>query len=80
MLLVFIAVASTYRGKSNKYQQHMFYEVDKYTDCNLKTKKLLNCALIGVFAVTRSNTINECVSIYVPFKIVCLATICITYH
>ena len=33
-------------------------EVDKkYTGCNLKTTKLPECALIGVCAVIRSNTV-----------------------
>ena len=32
-------------------------EVDKkYTGCNLKTTELLDCTLIGVCAVIRSNT------------------------
>ena len=36
-----------------------FYkEVDKkYAGCNLKTMELLECALIGVCAVIRSNTV-----------------------
>ena len=29
----------------------------KYTGCNLKTTELLDCALIGVCAVIRSNTV-----------------------
>ena len=29
----------------------------KYTCCNLKTTELLNCALIGVCEVSRSNTV-----------------------
>ena len=29
----------------------------KYTGCNLKTTKFLDCALIGVCAVIRSNTV-----------------------
>ena len=34
-------------------------EVDKkYTGCNPQTTESLNCALIGVFAVIRSNTID----------------------
>ena len=34
-------------------------EVDKkYTGCNLKTTELLDCALIGVCAVNRSNTVG----------------------
>ena len=32
----------------------------KYTCCNLKTTELLNCALIGVCAVIRSNTVCFC--------------------
>ena len=36
----------------------LYKEVDKkYTGCNLKTKELLDCALIGVCVVTRSNTV-----------------------
>ena len=36
----------------------LYIEVDKnYTDCNLKTTELLDCALIGVCAVIRSNTV-----------------------
>ena len=36
----------------------LYKEVDKkYTGCNLKTTKLLDCALIGVCAVIRSNTV-----------------------
>ena len=38
--------------------KYAFTEVDKkYTDCNLKTMELLDCALIGVCAVIRSNTV-----------------------
>ena len=34
-------------------------EVDKkYTGCNLKTTELLDCALIGVCALNRSNTVG----------------------
>ena len=34
------------------------YKVDKkYTGCNLKTTELLDCALIGVCAVIRLNTV-----------------------
>ena len=36
----------------------LYKEVDKkYTGCNLKTTKLLDCALIGVCAVIRLNTV-----------------------
>ena len=36
----------------------LYKEVDKkYTGCNLKTTALLDCALIGVYAVIRSNTV-----------------------
>ena len=38
---------------------YFYKEVDKnYTGCNLKTTKLLDCALIGVCAVIGSNTVN----------------------
>ena len=36
----------------------LYKEVDiKYTGCNLKTMELLDCALIGVCAVIRPNTV-----------------------
>ena len=36
----------------------LYKEVDKkYTGCNLKTLGVLDCALIGVCAVIRSNTV-----------------------
>ena len=36
----------------------LYKEVDKkYTGCNLKTMELLDCVLIGVFEVIRSNTV-----------------------
>ena len=36
----------------------LFKEEDReYTSCNLKTMELLNCALLGVCAVIRSNTV-----------------------
>ena len=36
----------------------LYKEVDiKYTGCNLETMELLDCALIGVCAVIRSNTV-----------------------
>ena len=36
----------------------LYKEVDKnYTGCNLKTTKLLDCALIGVCAVISSNMV-----------------------
>ena len=39
----------------------LYKEVDKkYTACNLKTTKSLDCALIGVCAVIRSNTVCFC--------------------
>ena len=38
----------------------IFKAVDKnYTGCNLKTAESLDCALIGVCAVIRSNTVSE---------------------
>ena len=37
---------------------YLYKEVaKKYTCCNLKTTELLNCALIGVCAIIRSNTV-----------------------
>ena len=37
---------------------NLYKESDKkYTGCNLKTSELLDCALIGVCAVIRSNTV-----------------------
>ena len=37
---------------------YLYEEVDKkYTGYNLKTKELLDCALIGVCVVIRSNTV-----------------------
>ena len=45
----------------NGYPQHMpssYKEVDKkYTGCNLKNMELLDCVLLGVCAVIRSNTV-----------------------
>ena len=36
----------------------LYKEVDqKYTGCNLKTTELLDCVLIGVCAIIRSNTV-----------------------
>ena len=35
----------------------LYKEVDKYTGCNLKTTETLDCALIGVCWVVRSNTV-----------------------
>ena len=38
----------------------LYKEVDeKYTGCNLKTTKLLDCALIAVCVVIRSNMVCE---------------------
>ena len=38
----------------------LYKEVDKqYTGCNLKTTESLDCALIGVCAVIRSNTVSS---------------------
>ena len=36
----------------------LYKEVDKkYAGCNLKTTELLDCVLIGICAVIRSNTV-----------------------
>ena len=46
------------------YNICLYKEVDrKYTGCNLKTTELLDCALIGVCAVIRSNTVCSFVEI-----------------
>ena len=38
----------------------LYKEVDKqYTGCNLKTTELLDCALIGICAVIRLNTVSS---------------------
>ena len=40
------------------YNICLYKEIDKkYAGCNLKTTELLDCALIGVCAVIRSNTV-----------------------
>ena len=48
------------RGNSNDCQQHMLLERGRYkhTGCNAKTKKLLDCALVGVCVVIRLNTVT----------------------
>ena len=59
MMLVFIWIASTSRGYSNDCQQHMLLERGRYkhTGCNVKTKILLDCGLIGVCVEIRSNMV-----------------------
>ena len=52
----------------------LYEEVDKkYTGCNLKTTELLDCALIGVCAVIRLNTVSVITrsagSKFFPFKV-----------
>ena len=43
----------------------LYKEVDKkYTGCNLKTMELLDCALIGICAVIRLNTVFIVVMVY----------------
>ena len=43
----------------------LYKEVDiKYTGCNLKTMELLDCALIGVCAVIRSNMVVKIVEMF----------------
>ena len=63
-----------------------YKEVDiKYTGCNLKTMELLDCALIGVCAVIRSNTVlngKQCRSRIVGFlrnQLICIYTVCKVY-
>ena len=64
MLWILIGIASTSRCNSNDYPQHMpFKEVDKkYTGFNLKVTELLDCGLIGICAVIRSNTVFVIIS------------------
>ena len=58
MLWVLIWIASTSRCNSNEYPR-LYKEVKKkYTGCNLKTMEFLDCALIGVCVVIRSNTVG----------------------
>ena len=57
MLWVLIWIASTSWCNSNEYPQHMHIQEVKNTGCNLKTMKLLVCALIGICAVIRPNTV-----------------------
>ena len=38
-------------------------EDKKYTGCNLKTMKFLDCALIGVCAVIRLNTVKAIIKV-----------------
>ena len=49
----------------------LYKEVDeKYTGCNLKTAELLDCALIGVCVVIKSNTVvlEKDIFLYCPIK------------
>ena len=47
-------------GTHNICFYHAYQEVgEKYTGCNLKTKKFFDCALIGLCVVIRSNTISS---------------------
>ena len=49
----------------------LYKEVDKkYSACNLKTTKSLDCALIGVCAVIRSNTVITLYGSAVSFRLV----------
>ena len=59
LLLIFFMKALTNHCNSNGYPSIWLYkEVDKkYTGYNLKTMELLDCALVGVCAVIRSNMI-----------------------
>ena len=56
-----VGIYLTSRGNSNDCQQHMLLERGRYKhmDCNVKTNKLLVCALIGVCTVIRSNTVCD---------------------
>ena len=54
-------IVGTHLNRINKSMQlnmRLYKEADKkYTGCNLKTMELLDCALIGVCAVIRSNMV-----------------------
>ena len=42
------------------YNKCLYKEVyKKYTDCKMKTTKLIDCALIGAYAVIRSHTVYK---------------------
>ena len=60
MLLILICIALTSLGNSNEYQQHMLSERSRYMHrgFNLKTKKLLDCKLIRICVVIRSNMVG----------------------
>ena len=79
MLWVLIWIASTCRCNSNEFPQHMsLWEVDKkYTFCHLKTTELLDCALIGVCAVIRSNTVCHSCPWYCSDSLRDLSTVCL---
>ena len=55
----------------------------KYTGCNLNTTEFLDCALIGVCAVIRSNTLLKYflyISQKTRFDISCKLSICMKYQ
>ena len=51
----------TYSNSIDQMMQFicLYKVVKKYTGCNLKTTALLDCALTGVSAVMRSNTVTN---------------------
>ena len=52
------------------YNICLYKEVDKkYTGCNLKTTELLDCALIGICAVIRSNTVYKIIGAHYAYII-----------
>ena len=53
-------------------KKYLHNEVDKkYTGANLKTTELLDCALIGVCAVIRTNTVNKILKLLISVGISC---------
>ena len=57
MLYVVVTHLNCYDLSTNN---RLFYkEADKINGCNLQTSELLDCALIGVCAVIRSNAVFE---------------------
>ena len=70
-LWVLIWITSIWRCNSNGYQQTYAFikKVDKtYTGCYLTTTELLDCALIGVHVVIRSNTVIIIIIIIIKIR------------
>ena len=63
LFLIFFIKAFSLQVDAIQMSTHnicLYKEVDKkYTGCNLKTTELLDCALIGICVVIRSNTVYQ---------------------